>query len=244
MSRTGWQTRARLSQPQAKRDLNRAIFDVAAPRYDCITRVLSFGRDAVWKDRLVAQLPGQPVAVCLDLACGTGDLTFRLAAKYPHAQILGLDLTAAMLERARAYDVDARVQFLQGDMGRTGLASASVDLVTGGYALRNAGDLDEALAETYRILKPGGIAAFLDFSKPPGRVIQWVELLLLKFWGGFWGAIFHRSPGVYAYIAESLRCFPDRRQLAEKFRAHGFEVVSSELHFLGIMQCVTLVKGK
>jgi len=239
----GLRARERLSRPQSKRDLNREIFDKVAPCYDHITRVLSLGRDAVWKDRLIASLPSTPASVCLDLACGTGDLTRRLAAKYPDAQIIGLDLSESMLARARTRFAPAgRIQFQQGDMGRTGLAADSVDIVTGGYALRNAGDLDEVLAEIFRILKPGGIASFLDFSKPPAKILQGVELAILKFWGGLWGVLFHRNPGVYTYIAESLRCFPDRNQLVEKFRTHGFEVVSSELHFCGIMQRITLAK--
>lgn len=242
---SGLRTQERLSQPEQKRDLNRDIFGIVAPRYDTITRVLSFGRDAAWKDRMIARLPAGPVSVCLDLACGTGDIAFRLASRYPDARIIGLDLTESMLELARARAADAaRIQFQPGDMGRTGLASGSVDIVTGGYALRNAGDLDEALAETFRILKPGGVASFLDFSKPPNRVLQRMELLLLRFWGGWWGLVFHRNPGVYTYIAESLRGYPDRGELAGKFRAHGFEVQSSELHFVGIMQRITVVKRK
>ena len=235
--------RERLADPHSKRELNREIFDIAAARYDIITRVLSFGQDAAWKDRLIASLPARTSPVCVDLACGTGDLTRRLAVRFPDADVLGLDLNASMLALAGVRTVGvARIRYLQGDMGATGLDAESVDLVTGGYAIRNAGDLDEALQEIHRILKPGGIAAFLDFSKPAQPVWQQLELALLRFWGGLWGLLFHRSPGVYMYIAESLQRFPDRKQLAEKFRAHGFDVVSSKLHFCGIMQRVVLEK--
>ena len=240
---SGWHAHERLSHPQSKRDLNREIFAIIAPGYDRITRLLSFGRDAVWKDRLIAGLPAGPVALCLDLACGTGDITLRLAAKYPAARIVGLDLSDAMLARARARAAGAgQIRFVTGDMGNTGQVAASVDIVTGGYALRNAGDLDETIAETFRILKPGGMAAFLDFSKPQGKSAQRLELFLLRFWGGLWGAVFHRNPGVYTYIAESLQRFPDRRQLAGKFQAHGFAIVSSELYFCGFVQRITLKK--
>ena len=234
--------RERLSDPQQKRELNEQIFRVVAPRYNAITRLLSFNRDQVWKDRMVDALPPKAAPVCLDLACGTGDLTFRLASKYPDGHIIGLDLTEPMLEQARVRCTAPRIHFRRGDMGRTGLDSGSVDIVTGGYALRNAGDLREALAEIYRVLKPGGIGSFLDFSKPRGRTLQKVEDLLLKSWGGLWGWMFHGDPGVYTYIAESLTRFPDRRQLAGIFRAHGFEVQSSALFFCGIVQRITLRK--
>lgn len=234
--------RERLSDPQQKRELNEQIFSVVAPRYDAITRLLSFHRDQVWKDRLVDALPPQAAPVCLDLACGTGDLTSRLASKYPDGHIIGLDLTEPMLEQARVRCTAYHIHFRRGDMGRTGLDSGSVDIVTGGYALRNAGDLREALAEIYRVLRPGGIGSFLDFSKPSGRILQKVEDLLLKAWGGLWGWMFHGDPGVYTYIAESLARFPDRRQLAGLFRTQGFEVQSSALFFCGMVQRITLCK--
>ena len=235
--------RERLSDPRQKRELNEQLFGVVAPRYDAITRVLSFNRDRVWKERMVDALPPKTAPICLDLACGTGDITFRLASKYPDGRIIGLDLTEPMLERARARCAAPHIQFQHGDMGRTGLDSGSVDIVTGGYALRNAGDLREVLAEIYRVLKPGGIGCFLDFSNPPGRSLQKAEAFLLKSWGGLWGWIFHGDPGVYTYIAESLAHFPDRRQLAMLFRSQGFEVQSSELFFCGIVQRITLRKS-
>jgi len=238
-----WNTRERLSDPLLKRELNEQIFSVVAPRYDVITRLLSFNRDRVWKERMVDGLPPKTAPVCLDLACGTGDIAIRLASKYPDGNIIGLDLTEPMLELARLRCTSPRIQFQRGDMGRTGLASGSVDIVTGGYALRNAGDLREVLAEIYRVLKPGGIGCFLDFSKPRGRTLQKLEGLLLKFWGGLWGLIFHGDPGVYTYIAESLARFPDRRQLAVMFRSQGFEIQSSEFFFCGIVQRIMLHKS-
>ena len=236
-------TRERLSDPRRKRELNVEIFSIVARRYDAITRLLSFNRDQVWKARMVDSLPRRVAPRCLDLACGTGDLAFRLASKYPDGRIIGLDLTESMLERARARCPATHVEFQRGDMGRTGFDSGSVDIVTGGYALRNAGDLRETLAEIYRVLKPGGIGCVLDFSKPTGRSAQKVEALLLKTWGGVWGWIFHGDPAVYTYIAESLACFPDRRQLAVMLRSQGFEVESSALFFCGVVQRITVRKS-
>jgi demethylmenaquinone methyltransferase/2-methoxy-6-polyprenyl-1,4-benzoquinol methylase len=233
----------RLGDPKRKRELNVQLFTVVAPRYDAVTRCLSFGRDRVWKERMVDTLPQKHAPVCLDLACGTGDVSFLLAAKYPDGTILGIDLTEAMLERARARAGPPNVQFQQGDMGRTGLASGTVDVVTGGYALRNAGDLDEVMAEVHRVLKADGTACFLDFSKPRGNTLQLLENLLLMGWGALWGLLFHGDPEVYAYIAKSLAHFPDRQQLARMFQCHGFDVQASTLHFLGIMHCITLRKA-
>jgi demethylmenaquinone methyltransferase/2-methoxy-6-polyprenyl-1,4-benzoquinol methylase len=230
------QTQQRLSQPESKRALNQEIFTAVAPRYDLITRLLSFARDSAWKKRLIQELPPLPEPVCLDLACGTGDIARLLADRYPRGRIIGMDLTEAMLEIARQRSAPASVEYQRRDMAQTGLADASVDIVTGGYALRNAGDLHAALAEIFRVLKPGGWAAFLDFSKPRSRLLQRLEHGLLTVWGALWGWVFHRNPGIYTYIAQSLARFPDRRELHHILEAQGFSIQRSSCHFFGVVE--------
>ncbi|NCC50564.1 MAG: ubiquinone/menaquinone biosynthesis methyltransferase [Spartobacteria bacterium] len=236
-------TRQRLGQPDSKRALNREIFTTVAPRYDLITRLLSFARDPAWKRHMIQGLPSLPAPVCLDLACGTGDITRLLADRYPRGRVIGMDFTEAMLDMARQHPVPAPVEYLCRDMAQTGLKDASVDIVTGGYALRNAGDLHAALSEIFRILKPGGWAAFLEFSKPHTRLLQRLEYGLLTFWGGLWGWAFHRNPGIYTYIAESLAHFPDRPELHHILQAHGFSIQRSSLHFFGVAECLIAYKN-
>jgi demethylmenaquinone methyltransferase/2-methoxy-6-polyprenyl-1,4-benzoquinol methylase len=237
------QTRQRLQQPESKRALNREIFTTVAPRYDLITRLLSFARDSAWKKRLIRALPPLPEPTCLDLACGTGDITRLLASRYPRGQIIGIDLTEAMLDIARQHSAPASVEYRRRDMADTGLADASADIVTGGYALRNAGDLDATLTEISRVLKPGGWAAFLDFSKPRHPFLQRLEYGLLTFWGGLWGWAFHRNPGIYTYIAQSLARFPDRPELHHLLRDHGFSIHRSTLHFFGVTEILIVHKA-
>ncbi len=238
-------TRGRLVDPERKRRLNLRLFTVVAPRYDLITRLLSLGRDRVWKDRLIGMLPDLEAPVCLDLACGTGDLTVRLGQRYPQGKVAGIDLTPAMIERARQRFAGSgnQLSFEVGDLARTGRPDGSADIVVGGYALRNAGDLDEALAEIFRLLKPGGHAAFLDFSKPPGLVGRLVHYPLLKAWGGFWGLLLHGRPSVYGYIADSLAAYPDRKQLAGRLRAAGFRLEKSQSLFGGMLSLILLSKS-
>jgi ubiquinone/menaquinone biosynthesis methyltransferase len=231
-----------LTDPDRKRQLNEQLFSAIAPEYDRVSRGLSFRRDAHWKNRLVAALPALTAPRCLDLACGTGDLTRRLAARYPDGRVLGLDLTEAMLEHARRLGVPTQVEYRAADMAHTGLPDASCDIVTGGYALRNAGDVDEALREVFRVLRPNGVAAFLDFAKPANPVARHVVLGLLRTWGGLWGLALHREPRFYTYIAESLAKFPDREQLRRRFRACGFAELREDLHFGGMVATLTAVK--
>jgi ubiquinone/menaquinone biosynthesis methyltransferase len=202
---------------------------------------MSFGRDRAWKRRLVNLLPVAIAPNCVDLACGTGDVTFELAARYPQGKIVGVDLTPAMIEVARLRCGATNVTFQAQDMCRTTIADSWADVVTGSYALRNAPVLDDALREVRRILKSGGCAAFLDFSKSPVRWRQLLQLPLLKFWGGFWGVVLHGGPE-HAYIAESLRQFPDRLALREQFVRHGFRLHSAQSCFGGMLQILVVVK--
>lgn len=212
-----------LDDPDRKRDLNRALFSLIAPDYDRVTRRLSFGRDSAWKNRLVSGLPDWPAPVCLDLACGTGDLTERIARRYPRGRVVGLDLTPDMVAAARARVRLPNAAFEVGDMVRTGWPDGSADCISGGYALRNAPDLEAAIREVFRVLRPGGLAVFLDFSKPASRAAQWMQRRLLKAWGGFWGLAMHANPDVYGYIADSLDRFPDRETLRDQFVRAGFD---------------------
>jgi ubiquinone/menaquinone biosynthesis methyltransferase len=232
-----------LNSPEKKRYYNEQLFTEIAPRYDFITRALSVWRDGAWKRDLVASLPLQEEPFCLDLACGTGDITLLLAARYPQGRIVGLDITEPMLARARARCTDFNVWFINQDMGHLGFVPGSADIVSGGYALRNAPDLEKAVDEIHQVLKPGGLAAFLDFSKSDGSLSQCLEYWLLKIWAGFWGIMLHGNHEVYGYIAESLRRFPDRGALRRMFQDKGFIIVTSRLYFFGITELLVIKKN-
>jgi demethylmenaquinone methyltransferase/2-methoxy-6-polyprenyl-1,4-benzoquinol methylase len=221
---------------------NEKMFGHIASSYDFITRVLSFGRDTSWKKRLIEDLPDVKTPACLDIACGTGDITFRLAAKYPQARIIGLDVTEQMLVLARSGNTFNNITFTIGDMCRMEYPDNSFDIVTGGYALRNAPNLEVALTEIGRVMKPGATAAFLDFSKSSNRLFQKTEDLLLRFWGGFWGILLHRNPQLYTYIAASLRQFPDSIALKQLIMQLGFVNLRSRKHFLGFTETIIFQK--
>ncbi len=231
-----------LADPTRKRAHNRRLFTTVAPRYDLVTRVLSFGRDRAWKRALVSRLPeldalSAPPGFVLDLACGTGDITFALARRYPKAQVVGLDLNPEMLAfaRRRAEGVPGRLTFEEGDMQELPFDDGSVNIVTGGYALRNAPDLATTLTEIRRVLAPGGTVAFLEFSRSHRAAPAAAQLALLRFWGRLWGRVLHRDPEVYGYIAESLAAFPDLKTFESKLRRAGFSGVCSRRFMFGLL---------
>jgi demethylmenaquinone methyltransferase / 2-methoxy-6-polyprenyl-1,4-benzoquinol methylase len=147
-----------------------------------------------------------------------------------------------MLNIARHRNTHPNISFVNQDMGSLEIVSESVDIVTGGYALRNAPDLGVAIDEISRVLKPRGVAAFLDFSKPGANIAQKMEYWGLKIWTGLWGVLLHRNHEVYSYIAESLQRFPDRHHLRNIFLEKGFSVIDSRLFFFGITELLVVQK--
>ncbi len=158
--------------PEDKRRYVRRLFATIAPRHDLITRVLSFGLDQRWKVRLVEATGATSGSRALDLACGTGDLMQRLAAC--GATVTGLDVTPAMLVLARTKPTNAGIRWVAGDMRALPLSSASVDVITTGYGLRNVPDLKLALAEVYRVLDDNGrLATPVSWKTPDLLTCAW-----------------------------------------------------------------------
>lgn len=233
--------RTRIQTPDKKREHNFGLFTHTARRYNSATRAMSFGQDQRWKRRLVQLLPALQAPRCVDLACGTGDLTAALANRFPHGEIVGVDLTPDMVEVARKSHPQANLEFRVSDMCRTGIDDGWADIVTGSYALRNAPVLDDALVEIHRMLKPTGCAAFLDFAKPTIRWRQSLQYPLLKLWCGFCGVVLHGG-ATHAYIAESLRQFPDRVALREQFSRHGFHLTHARNCFGGMLEILVFTR--
>ena len=231
-----------LSAPESKLDYTRKVFSVVAVRYDVITRLLSFGRDRRWKQILMSRLPrdsapgrtGTPLT-CLDLACGTGDISRLLARRYPRGAVDAVDLNPEMLRRAEARTNAVNIRFHQANMNELPFADDSYDIVTGGYALRNSPHLLATFREIHRVLKPGGAAAFLEFSTSPVARLRAQQLRLLGAWGGLWGWIFHRNPEVYSYIAKSLSYYPDFVALPRMMEEAGFRRVRQKKLLLGML---------
>ena len=225
-----------LRVPERKKLYNELHFSEAASRYDTATRAMSLFRDAAWKTRLVGLLPEISKPLCVDIACGTGDVSVLLAQRYPEGRTVGLDIAEPMLGIARERNRHPSLRFLRQDMCAMEFPEGTVDIVTGSYALRNAPDLPRAIGEIRRILKPGGTAAFLDFSKPRSGFFRIPQHLLLRTWCGSWGLILHGNHQIHGYIAASLAAFPDRGNLLDLFAESGFALVLAKRFFLGITE--------
>jgi ubiquinone/menaquinone biosynthesis methyltransferase len=225
--------RTTISTPQGKQRYVRRLFATIADRYDFITRFLSYGQDRRWKRRLIGLAALQPSDCLLDLACGTGDLTFAAAPLVRHA--VGLDLTFRMLQLARENETwfdfsknekSNQVSFLTGDMMALPFPDGRFDVITTGYGLRNVPDLHQALAEIRRVLVPGGRLLSLDFNRPRNPIVRAIYLAYLTVVGSMLGASLHGDPDTYRYIPESIRNYPGAHGVARMMEDHGFTRVT------------------
>jgi demethylmenaquinone methyltransferase/2-methoxy-6-polyprenyl-1,4-benzoquinol methylase len=224
---------AYLGDPSRKQQLVTPLFDLIAPQYDRFTRMFSYGMDARWKRELVSALArehGKDAALdVLDVACGTGDLALDAALAMPGARVRGVDLSERMLDVARgripeALGGEQRLTFERGDLARLALADASVDVITAGYAVRNAPDPRQALGELARVLRRGGRLYVLDFFRPPSRLWRALYLGYLRATGAAVGWWWHRRPAAYEYIAASIAHFVSCTDFVQWLLAAGFSV--------------------
>lgn len=208
------------------------MFAGIAGRYDLLNHLLSGNTDARWR-RLVAKRLGGSLpagARVLDVACGTGDLAFALAEAAPHAHVVGVDFCRPMLELAARKSArrERGAAFIEGDALRLPFADATFDAVTIAFGLRNLARVEQGLGELLRVLKPGGRAAVLEFSRPvvPGfrALFQFYFTRVLPVVGGLVSGL----RGAYEYLPDSVSRFPDQSALAEMMRSAGFERVEFE----------------
>ena len=210
----------------------RQMFTAIAHRYDFLNHLLSLNIDRIWRRKAVQQLKeplGQAKALCLDLCCGTGDLSFAMRARGA-ARIVGSDFSHAMLQRnkekIRQRGLESGIFVVEADALSLPFKSDSFDGLAIAFGLRNLESVSAGLAEMYRVLKPGGKLVVLEFSRLShpllDRAFQFYFLHILP----RIGALFSRHPSAYSYLPASVLQFPNQEQLKGVFLDCGFQNVS------------------
>lgn len=222
-----------------KTALVRGVFDSVADKYDLMNDLMSGGVHRLWKDRFVRMIRPKPGLHYLDVAGGTGDISFRIRrAAGPTARITLCDLDNAMLSvgRDRAIDrgyVDG-FEWVTGNAEFLPLPDNSVDVYTIAFGLRNVTHIDTALAEAYRVLKPGGRFFCLEFSRVDEPTIARVyDAFSYKVIPQIGQAV-AKDRDSYQYLVESIRKFPPQAELCRRMKAAGLAGVRHEDLSFGI----------
>ena len=223
-----------------KAGLVRQVFESVAPRYDLMNDLMSGGVHRLWKNALVDVVNPRPGEKFLDVAGGTGDIAFRLLKRQgARPDVTVCDINPAMLAVGRDRAVNRGLlkglTWTTGDAENLPFPDRSFDGYTIAFGLRNVTDIDKALAEAYRVLRPGGRFHCLEFSKVKstsiGRVYDAYSERALP----FFGRLVARDAESYRYLHESIRRFPAQRVLAERMRKAGFANVAWRDMTLGVV---------
>jgi len=234
----GTQPEGARNEQEASRQV-REMFTRIAPRYDLLNHLLSGQMDRLWRARAARELKpvlDRPDALVLDLCCGTGDLAFSLARK-AKARIVGADFSHTMLVYARdkAANVSewSAVRFFEADALRLPLADGSFDLVTTAFGFRNLANYEDGLRELFRILKPGGNLAILEFTEPVpgflGDAYRFYTRRVLPTIGG----LISGDKEAYAYLPKSVKRFLLPDELSALMMSVGYQRVRCRLMTLG-----------
>ncbi|MEN0083245.1 MAG: bifunctional demethylmenaquinone methyltransferase/2-methoxy-6-polyprenyl-1,4-benzoquinol methylase UbiE [Leifsonia sp.] len=202
-----------------------AMFDQVSTRYDRTNAVLSAGNAALWRvatTRAVAPRAGETI---LDVAAGTGTSSASLARN--GASVVAADFSEGMIEVGRRRQADNPfVRFVQADATALPFDDDSFDAVTISFGLRNIVDPKKALAEFYRVVRPGGRVVVCEFSQPPLAPIRAGYAAYLKYGMPVLARVASSNPAAYEYLMESIQAWPDQQALAGWLREAGFERVA------------------
>ncbi len=207
---------------QQKQRVVDAVFDKVSRRYDVGNELISFGLHRVWRSHLIESVGFRPEHDVLDIACGTGDVTFAAAPRV--RSVIGTDNNPHMLRLAEQKRPAGmrNVSFVEADAASLPFPEAKFDRVTICYATRGLPALDRVMAECFRVLKPGGELWILDFARPPWPAVDVAWRGTLYTWGAVVGTILHGDPRTYMYIPASLAHYQGQRVLDVTLRAVGF----------------------
>jgi demethylmenaquinone methyltransferase/2-methoxy-6-polyprenyl-1,4-benzoquinol methylase len=216
----------------------RGMFGRVAPRYDLANHLLSFNIDRYWRAHTVRrtrEILERPGARVLDICCGTGDLVLALAKQ--GRPILGSDFCHPMLVAAhqKVKKQRAAAVLFESDALNLPLRDASLDLLTVAFGFRNLANYESGLAEMRRVLRPGGMAAILEFTTPPNALFGAFYHLYCRRILPYLGGLISGSRDAYTYLPESVRKFPAAPELASMMRSAGFSEVNFEYLTGGIV---------
>lgn len=217
---------------EEKEKVVQQMFTSIAESYDLNNSLLSFGLHHLWKRFAVDKAMVKEGGRYLDVCAGTADIAMLLARKAGRkGLVVGLDLNYRMLlvgkKKLAKYGHNEWVMLIQGNAESLAFPDKIFDAVTVGFGIRNVSNIDKAFSEIYRVLKPGGRAVCLEFSRPTNALLRWLyDLYSFKILPGVGRIVAGDDTGVYQYLPDSIRKFPDQERLTELMYQAGFSQVA------------------
>ena len=235
-----------IHQGEDKKTYVRNMFNDISARYDLFNTISSFGVDRYWRYSLVRKFNINESDYLLDIATGTGDVVFSMYKRFKN-RLVGLDIADKMIGLAKLKQSkkgleNQDISFIQGDAEDLGFSDNSFNGLTISFGFRNLGDYDKGLSEFYRVLKPGGKIAILEFSKPK---VKWF-IPFFRFYFNkivpLLGSMLSRKDA-FLYLPESVDYFLSRKDLSKKMESIGFEKVAYSDYTFGIATIYTGIKS-
>ncbi len=213
------------------------MFDNISKEYDGLNRVISFGIDIKWRNKVVDIVAKTNPETILDIATGTGDLAISLA-KTDANKIVGLDISDGMLEVGRkkisTKNLNDKISMVLGDSEHLPFEDNSFDAITVAFGVRNFETLEKGLAEIYRVLKPEGIFVILETSLPTKTPFKQGYNFYTKYILPTIGKVFSKDQSAYSYLCESASVFPFGEALNNILRKTGFNNVVDKPQTFGV----------
>ncbi|MDE5793889.1 MAG: bifunctional demethylmenaquinone methyltransferase/2-methoxy-6-polyprenyl-1,4-benzoquinol methylase UbiE [Muribaculaceae bacterium] len=222
-----------------------AMFDSIAPSYDFMNTMMTGGLHVRWRNKALkmaaSRMGGRSPKMILDVACGTGDVSFRLHEMFPKAYVTGLDLSAGMLKIAKEKLAEMEpgdqhhITFLEGDCLKMPFPDETFDLVTVAYGVRNFEHLEEGYREMRRVMKPGGVICVIELSEPSNSLIKSGYRLYSRNVIPLVGRMVSKDTRAYSYLPESIAACPQRKEMTAMMERAGFKDASYKSLTLGVI---------
>lgn len=229
-----------------KKEQVATMFDNISATYDFLNHFMSLGIDIIWRKKAIGELKSVKPKYMLDVATGTGDFAFESLKMLNPDKIIGVDISRGMLDIAdrkiAKRKLSDKFEVRLGDSEKLLFEDNQFDAVTVAYGVRNFENLEKGLADMLRVLKPGGKAVILEFSKPRAFPVKQLYNFYFHYITPSIGKIFSKDNSAYKYLPESVEAFPDGKNFTSLMERVGYKNTKNRPLAFGICSIYTGIK--
>lgn len=222
------------------------MFNNISKTYDFLNHFMSLGIDIIWRKKAINELKQDKPKLILDVATGTGDFAFEALKMLKPEKIIGVDISAGMLsiadQKINKRALGDKFEVKLGDSEKLPFEDNQFDAVTVAYGVRNFENLEKGLTDIQRVLKPGGKAVVLEFSKPKGFPVKQLYNFYFNYVTPGIGKLFSKDARAYTYLPESVAAFPDGEAFRTIMNKAGFKNTKVRPLMFGICSIYTGIK--